>query len=106
MDEATAKKIVRERRTMRTVQKQCDKQGLPYPPELIRYLSPTPPSLIYALRDLPRCSCTTPHKVKYRSRKAAETSAEKQWLMDRRLVTAYPCGDHFHLTSQGCSNGH
>jgi hypothetical protein len=53
-----------------------------------------------ALRDLPRAQCRTPTKVRYRSRKAAESAAEKQWREAGRILYAYPCIDHFHLTSQ------
>jgi len=38
MDNFTAKKIVSERRTMNKVRITCDKNGWPYPPELISYL--------------------------------------------------------------------
>lgn len=38
MDEATAKTIVAERRMMAKVQRACDEQDLPYPPELTAYL--------------------------------------------------------------------
>lgn len=56
-------------------------------------------ALSVALRDLPRARCLAPHKVKHRSLKAAETAAEKQWWSDHRILTPYPCGDHYHLTS-------
>lgn len=58
-----------------------------------------------ALRDLPRVACKAPHKVKYRSHKAAETAAEKQWLLDRRILTPYPCSDHYHLTHRPGMDG-
>ncbi|MDO2394503.1 hypothetical protein QRB38_11870 [Mycobacterium avium subsp. hominissuis] len=53
-----------------------------------------------ALRDLPRAKCLRPDKVRYRSIKAADTAAEKQWLAARRVLYPYPCGDHYHLTSR------
>lgn len=53
------------------------------------------------LRDLPRAGCVAPHKLKYRSQKAAEAAADKQWHRDHRILWAYPCSDHFHLTSRG-----
>ena len=39
MDTATAKLIVINRRAMRKLQRMCDERDLPYPPELIRYLT-------------------------------------------------------------------
>ncbi|UXA19530.1 hypothetical protein [Mycobacterium sp. SMC-4] len=41
-----------------------------------------------------------PDKVKYRSLKAAQTAAEKQWIADKRILKPYLCGDHYHLTSR------
>jgi hypothetical protein len=38
MDSYRAKQIVEERRSMRKVQAYCDRDNLPYPPELITYL--------------------------------------------------------------------
>jgi hypothetical protein len=66
-----------------------------------------PLSLVTALKGLPRVTCFNPEKVKYRSLKAAETSAEKQWLRDRKILYPYYCGDHYHLTSKkpGTNNG-
>lgn len=59
-------------------------------------------SLLRALADLPRAQCLAPHKVRFRSCKAAETAAEKQWRADhQRRLRPYPCGDHYHLTSRG-----
>lgn len=58
------------------------------------------PSLADALRDMPRAMCTRPDKVRYRSSKAAQTAAERQWLYDKRIVRPYTCGDHYHLTSR------
>lgn len=58
------------------------------------------PSLREALRDLPRATCMRPDKVKYRSLKAAQTAAEKQWIADKRILKPYLCGDHYHLTSR------
>ena len=59
-----------------------------------------PLSLVVVFKGLPRVTCFNPEKVKYRSLKAAETSAEKQWLADRRILYPYSCGDHWHLTSK------
>ena len=57
--------------------------------------------LLQALCDLPRAQCVTPDKVRYRSCKAAETAAEKQWKADhQRLLRPYSCGTHWHLTSK------
>lgn len=56
--------------------------------------------LAKALKDLPRARCLRPDKVPYRSLKAAQSAAEKQWLADRRILTPYVCVDHYHLTSQ------
>lgn len=39
MDEATAKKIVSDRRVMAVIRKYCDERDLPYPPKLIEWLS-------------------------------------------------------------------
>lgn len=39
MDEATAKTLIATRRTMAKVQKACDDRDLPYPPELVEYLT-------------------------------------------------------------------
>lgn len=58
------------------------------------------PPLLKALADLPRTECDKPEKVRYRSWKAAETAADKQWWAERRLLRPYPCGNHFHLTSK------
>lgn len=38
MDEASVRRIVAERRAMAKIQKLCDDQDLPYPPELCSYL--------------------------------------------------------------------
>lgn len=67
-----------------------------------------PLSLVVALKGLPRVTCFTPEKIKYRSVKAAETSAERQWLKDHKILYPYVCGDHYHLTSQktGIINGY
>lgn len=39
MDEAAAARLVAKRRAMAKVQKLCDEQDLPYPPELIAWLT-------------------------------------------------------------------
>ena len=39
MNNAKAKLIVINRRAMRKLQRMCDEGGLPYPPELIQYLT-------------------------------------------------------------------
>ena len=49
------------------------------------------------LANLPRAACADPEKVRYRSRKHAETAAETQWRDHRRILVAYPCSDHYHL---------
>lgn len=39
MDDYTAKRLVEQRRGMLKVQKACDEQNLPYPSELIEFLT-------------------------------------------------------------------
>ena len=41
MDEVTVKRLIAQRRAMAKVQKLCDAQNLPYPPELSAYLMDT-----------------------------------------------------------------
>lgn len=38
MDDYTAKRLVKERRSYAEVQRRCDEQNLPYPPELCKFL--------------------------------------------------------------------
>lgn len=61
-----------------------------------KYQRPEPVDVL--AKDLPRAPCPRPDKQKYRSRKSAESAAEKQWRADQRILWAYPCGDHFHLS--------
>ncbi|QGH75320.1 hypothetical protein I5G61_gp72 [Mycobacterium phage Quesadilla] len=52
-----------------------------------------------ALGSIRVAGCLTPEKVRYERLSHAVHASARQLAEDGRLLTPYPCGRHYHLTS-------